>query len=98
MSKEEKEAKKQERIKELNERIEELNSFISEIEEKLRARVSEDVDSYELASDLGKKRTTRGKVSDYIKMKKEYQKEKLALEDRLRYITGSNPRHVLIRF
>ena len=94
MSKEE----KQKRIKELTERIEELSIYIKEIEEKLRTRVSEDIDSYELSSDLGKKRTTRSRISDFIKMKREYEKEKLVLEDKLRYLQGRNPRHVLIRF
>ena len=92
-----KKAKKQ-KIEQLEERINELNTYIKEIEDKLRARVSEDIDSYELSSDLGKQRGTRSRISDFLKMKRDYEKEKMRLEYLLRSIRGQNPKQMLIRF
>ena len=92
------EKKRKERIKDTKERIGQLNMFINQIEAKLAARVDEDVDSYELSSDLGKKRTTRSRIADFIKLKKEYQKEKNMLEYLLRDLEGKNPKRILVKF
>lgn len=89
---------KKEMIEECEERIDFLKESIKKVDEKLMTRLDEDVDSYELSSDLGKTRTTRGKFTDYMKFKKGLKKE-LAIELlRLKTLKGTLPTQVLLEY
>jgi hypothetical protein len=82
---------------ELKRRIKELKEKIKKIEDKVEGKILDDVDSYELQSDLGRRRVDRVRIKDMMSVRDRYKQELAVLEDRLRRCkTGA--KQILMRF
>lgn len=90
---------KNKKLRTLKKRLEILEEYYQDIEAKIRDRIlNEDVDSYEITTDLGKNRTTRGKIGDMLRVQKEYKAEMEKLKYQIRKLENKEGNHVLIRF
>jgi hypothetical protein len=83
---------------ELVKRIKDLKKKIKSIEDKVDIKVSEDIDSYELQSDLGRRRIDKLKLKDLLNVRAEYRSELVLLEGQLQQIEAKGAKNILMRF
>lgn len=83
---------------ELIKRIKDLKKKIKSIEDKVDIKVNEDIDSYELQSDLGRRRIDKLKLKELLNVRAEYRSELVLLEGQLQQIEAKGAKNILMRF
>ena len=82
----------------LKKRIKEIQKMLANIEEKIGQKINEDIDAYEVQSDLGRRRVDKMKLKELLEAKNEYRNELTILEDRLKQMLGHGAKNILMRF
>lgn len=78
--------------------IKKREAAIKAIDSKLSGKVSDDVASYEIWTDLGKRRIDKVSMRDLMALRKIYVTELSKLKEKLGEMRGIRSRQVLVRF
>ena len=82
---------------ELRRRITVLKEKIEKIEDKIDSKILDDVNSYELQSDIGKRQIDRISLKDMMSIRDKYKQELSILEDRLARSKSKGTKQILFK-
>lgn len=82
---------------ELKRRITVLKEKIEKIEDKIDSKILDDVNSYELQSDIGKRQIDRISLKDMMSIRDKYKQELSILEDRLARCKSKGAKQILFK-
>jgi hypothetical protein len=85
-------------VEEVKEALERAREISAAIDSTIAGRVGSDVASFEIETNLGKRRLDKIPLPELLKAKDYYQKEIARLEARMRRGDLPSPRQVLVRF
>jgi hypothetical protein len=85
-------------MEEVKAELEKAKAIYRAIDEAVAGRVNADVDSFEIQTNLGKRRLDKIPLTELLKTRDYYQKEITRLEARLRRGEMPAARQVLVRF
>ena len=88
-----------EQINEVKEEIKNLEGIIKAIDDRIAGRVESDIKSYEVESDLGKRRVEKLNFNDLMKARNTYRGELRRAKAKLKNLESDKPksRMVLVR-
>lgn len=89
---------KQKRIDELKEEVKEKRTLIKAIDVRLSGKITDDIEEYEVWSDIVKRKISRYSLKDLISVREVYKTELRMLETELKKCERREPREILMRF
>lgn len=89
---------KKKRIEELKEEIKEKRLMIKAIDVRLTGKITDDIEEYEVWSDIVKRKISRYSLKDLISVREVYKTELRTLETELKKSERREPREILMRF
>lgn len=88
---------KEEEIEDLKEEIESLKVMITAVDDRIAGRVESDVKSYEIESDLGKRKLEKLNFADLMRARNQYRGELRRAKSKLSRLEAKSSRMVLVR-